>query len=515
MAGGLMQLVAYGAQDIYLTGNPQITFFKVVYKRHTNFASEAIEQTFSGNIGFGQKLSCQITKNGDLITKIYVKIKLNGSAVTNGKWAWVSMLGFSIIDFIELQIGGTAIDRQYGEWLNIWHELTHESSHERGINRMLGNIDSMTKLSSDSKNVTLFVPLQFFCCRHNGLAIPLIALQYHDIRFDITLRKKEELIIKQGDDTVSSINVNPTIELNDITLLTNYIYLDSEERKRFSQASHEYLIEQIQTNGEELIDTTNKNFRLNFNHPCKCLYWTIKHGDFISGSTFLSYYVNNNTTNENIKIGSIRYVLANSTSVSGLITIGIDRLLTYNGITILAIKEKVNTNNEVAAQVVNFTVKIPMSIEDISKPISKLTFGTRTTDTLNEGHENYDYSIYMWNNFSLNIDNTINPIVEAQLQLNGHDRFSVQSGDYFNYVQPYENHINTPNDGINLYSFAINPTEHQPSGTCNFSRIDNSILNITFDSSITQDTASKINVYTINYNILRIMSGMGGLAYAN
>lgn len=512
MAGGLMQLVAYGAQDIYLTGNPQITFFKIVYKRHTNFASEAIEQTFNGNIGFGQKLSCKITKNGDLITKIYLKMKLTGSSVSNGKWAWISMLGYSIIDYIELQIGGTAIDRQYGEWLNIWHELTHESSHDRGINRMIGNIDSMTTLSSDSKDITLFVPLQFFCCRHNGLAIPLIALQYHDIRFDLILKKKEELIIRQGDNTVLSTNVNPTIELSDITLLTNYIYLDSEERKRFSQASHEYLIEQIQTNGEELIDTTNKNFHLTFSHPCKCLYWTMKHGDFISGKTFLSYHTN--STEKNINIGSIRYVLANTPSVSGVITIGSDRLLTYNGVTILAIKENV-VSSVVNALVENFIVETPMDIKNISKPVSKLTFGTRTTDTSNEGHENFDYSIYMWNNFSLNIDNTENPIIEAQLQLNGQDRFSVQSGDYFNYVQPYENHTNTPNDGINIYSFAINPTEHQPSGTCNFSRIDNSTLNITFDSSITQETSSKINIYTMNYNILRFMSGMGGLAYAN
>jgi len=515
MGGGLMQLVAYGAQDIYLTGNPQITFFKVVYKRHTNFASEAIEQTFNGNINFGQMLSCKITKNGDLVTKIYLKIKLKGSSVANGKWAWVDMLGYAIIDFVELQIGGTAIDKQYGEWLSIWYELTHPSSHDRGINKMIGNTESMTQLSSASKDVTLFVPLQFFCCRHNGLAIPLIALQYHEIRFDIKLRKSNELIIRQGDSSISSYSVSPTIELDDITLLTNYIYLDSDERKRFSQASHEYLIEQIQTNGEEIIDLTNKNFKLNFNHPCKCLYWAMKHGDFITGNTFLSYYVNDDATDENIRIGSIRYVLANSTSIAGVITIGVDLLLTYGGVTIKAIKEKVNISNEVDALVNNFTVETEMDIKEISKPVSKLTFGTRTTDTLNEGHPNYDYNIYMWNNFSLNIDKTINPIINAQLQLNGHDRFSTQNGDYFNYVQPYENHINTPVDGINVYSFAINPVEHQPSGTCNFSRIDNTTLNIQFDSTITQETASKINIYTVNYNILRIMSGMGGLAYAN
>ena len=381
---------------------------------------------------------------------------------------------------------------------------------------MIGNIDSMTTLSSDSKDITLFVPLQFFFCRHNGLAIPLIALQYHDIRFDVTLKNKESIIIKQGNSSISSLEVNPNIELSDITLLTNYIYLDSEERKRFSQASHEYLIEQIQSNGEETIDTTIKKFKLNFNHPCKCLYWTMKHGDFISGNTFLSYDVSDNRSEENIRIASIRYVLANTDSINGIITINIDRLLEYNNVTIIGIKDYVDdTTYEIEAKIDCFTVESAMDITEISKPVSKLTFGNRTTDILNEGHENYDCSVYMWNNFSLNIDYTINPIVNAQLQLNGHDRFSTQNGDYFNYVQPYENHKNTPNDGVNIYSFAINPIDHQPSGTCNFSRIDNSTLSITFDSSITQETNNKLNIYTVNYNILRIMSGMGGLAYAN
>jgi len=515
MAGGLMQLVAYGAQDIYLTGNPQITFFKIVYKRHTNFASEAIEQSFTGNIGFAQKMSCQITKNGDLVTKMYLKIKLTGASVTDGKWAWVGMLGYSIIDFIELQVGGTAIDRQYGEWLNIWNELTHDNSQERGINKLIGNYDTNTNLSSNKKDVTLFVPLQFSCCRHNGLAIPLIALQYHEIRVDVTLKNKDLLLVKQGDANISSGNVNPTINIDDISLLVNYIYLDSDERQRFSQASHEYLIEQIQSNGEEIVDTTTKSFKLNFNHPCKSLYWSIKHGNYISGKTFLAYKINEGSTEEIIKIASIRYVLANTTSTSGVITIGVNRLLTYNNVTVMAKKDKVNTSNEVSAEIDNFTVQTPMNIIDISKPIQDLTFGTRTTDTLNEGHSNYDYNVYMWHNFSLNIDNTTNPIVNSQLQLNGHDRFSSQDGDYFNYVQPYETHLNTPSDGINTYSFAINPTDHQPSGTCNFSRIDNSNLKIEFDSKVTKQSSSKINIYTINYNIFRVMSGMGGLAYAN
>ena len=334
MGGGLMQLVAYGAQDIYLTGNPQITFFKVIYKRHTNFAIEAIEQTFSGNTGFGQKMSCQITKNGDLITKIYLKIQLSGSSVDNGKWAWVGMLGYSILDYIELQLGGSTIDKQFGEWLCIWHQLTDDISHERGINKLIGNTHEMTTLSSDEKNITLYIPLQFFCCRYSGLAIPLIALQYHNIRFDIQLKNINEIIVKQGDSNISASGVNPIINLIDISLLTTYIYLDSDERKRFSSASHEYLIEQVQTSGNEIVDLSSKKIKLNFNHPCKSLYWIVKNGNFISGESFLSYMINSdNVTQDIIKIATIRYVLANTESIVGNITIGTDRLLTHNNIT--------------------------------------------------------------------------------------------------------------------------------------------------------------------------------------
>ena len=510
-----MQLVAYGAQDVYLTANPQITFFKIVYKRHTNFASEAIEQTFNGNTGFGIKMSCQLTKNGDLVTKLYLKLELSGSSVTEGKWAWVNKLGYSIIDFIELQIGGTLIDRQYGEWLSIWSQLTNNISHGRGLNKMIGNIEESTTLSSEEKNITIYVPLQFFCCRYNGLAIPLIALQYHNIRFDIQLKKVDKLIVKQGNSNISAEAVSPNISLLDISLLTNYIYLDTDERRRFSEASHEYLIEQVQSSGDEIIDISNKKIKLNFNHPCKCLYWVTKHGYYTNGNKFLAYKANTeNMTEDIVKLASIRYVLANTTSNSGEIDINTDRMLSFNGVEIKAIPDAVN-DNKVSALIENFIVETPMEISDISKPIGEMNFQSRTTDILNEGHENFDFLVYMWNNFSLNIDNTINPILDAQLQLNGHDRFSIQNGDYFNYVQPYETHNNTPSDGINVYSFSINPTEHQPSGTCNFSRIDNAILNLNIDNSITQETLSKINIYTVNYNIFRVMQGMGGLAYAN
>jgi len=386
-----MQLVAYGAQDVYLTGNPQITFFKVVYRRHTNFAVEAIEQTFNGSPGFGRKVSCQITRNGDLVTKMYLKAKVSkdddGSG--NNQGSWVSNLGYAMIKSVELQVGGTKIDKHYGTWLTLWKELTMDADHSESWTQMLGE--------NDVTEQTLYVPLQFFCCRNDGLALPLIALQYHDVRVEF-----------EFSDAADVVDVNASgASLDDANLLVDYVYLDSEERKRFAQASHEYLIEQLQYTGEESITgKTGNKYRLNFNHPCKELVFAARVRDFSTTS--------NNTSEKHV-------------------------------------------------------------------------------DFANDDGEN--------------------PVDAAQLQLNGHDRMAKQSGKYFNYVQTLACHSRTPSAGVNVYSFAINPEEHQPSGTCNFSRIDNAQLNVDFNDDYSADGA--LHIYAVNYNVFRIMSGMGGLAYSN
>ncbi len=372
MGGGLMQLVAYGAQDVYLTGNPQITFFKVVYRRHTNFACEAIEQTFNGTPTFSGKATVPITRNGDLVTKMWLHTTIkntHGSAAAT----LTNEPGYALIKSVELQIGGTKIDKHYGRWMQLWGDLARPSS--QGINHR-DLVDSSTGSIAAGAQLELFIPLQFFCCRNDGLALPLIALQYHDVRLEFEF------------DNASQFAANGTIGMNNTTLLVNYIYLDSEERKRFAQASHEYLIEQLQFTGVETASNGPNKFRLNFNHPVKELVW----------------------------------VHANATT---------SELGTYSSIT------------------------------------------------------------------------------DALLQLNGHDRFSKQSGLFFNRVQPSMHHTASPAIGVNVYSFALNPEDHQPSGTCNFSRIDNATL------SVTTTATGVFYVYGVNYNVLRVMSGMGGVAYSN
>ena len=385
MSGGLMQLVAYGAQDVYLTGNPQITYFKNVHRRHTNFSMESIEQTFNGNAGFGKRISCTVSRNGDLIHKMYVEVDL--PAISGDADKWMKKCGLHLLEKVDLEIGGQKIDSQTSEWMYVWNELTMSAGHSDGLDKMLG------EESADRQK--LFIPLQFWFCRHAGLCLPLIALQYHDVKVNIQLRSMESLVKGVAPSTTPEIGVS---------LWVDYIYLDTDERRRFAQSSHEYLIEQVQFTGASSVTGSitghNHTERLNFNHPIKELIWVARESD-VSGT-------------------------------------GLD--------------------------------------------------------------------------FTSGDDE--NPCLFGKLMLNGHERFKQRSGDYFSLVQPYQCHSRIPtNSGINAYSFALKPEDHQPSGTCNMSRIDNASLQLTIKS--TAGVNPDLFVFGVNYNVLRIVSGMGGLAFSN
>jgi hypothetical protein len=251
MGGGLLQLVAYGAQDVYLTGNPQITFFKVVYRRHTNFALESIQQTFNGSVGYGQRVTATISRNGDLISRAYLVLGV-GSTVT----ALCPYFGLKAIKHAEVEIGGQRIDKHYSDWMYIWNELSMPVGKKEGYFEMIGGG------GGDLKDKSLYVPLEFWFCRNIGLALPLIGLQYHEVKINI-----------QFEDEANVINVSDG-EAGKLTaaLWIDYIYLDTDERRKFAQSSHEYLIEQLQFTGRE---SASNKIKLNFNHPVKELVWVV------------------------------------------------------------------------------------------------------------------------------------------------------------------------------------------------------------------------------------------------
>jgi len=413
-----MQLVAYGAQDIYLTGNPQITFFKVVYRRHTNFAVESIEQTFNGSVDFNRRVTATISRNGDLVKAMYLEVELPVVGATSNP-EWVYGVGNALVKECEIEIGGQLIDRHYGEWMNIWSELSVPEGKRRGYDNMVlnnaeaGQMGHQTANNADAAIIRCYVPLQFWFCRNPGLALPLIALQYHEVKVNLTTRPLNELVC--GADATA-----PTGTLG-CKLYVDYVYLDTDERRRFAQVSHEYLIEQVQFTGDEAVTAGSKNATLNFNHPVKELIWVCRSTEHGS---------------QDLTRGNFGNAWFNWTG----------------------------TTNAASAE----------------------AFGT------------------------------------GKLQLNGHDRFTERNADYFRKVQNYEHHTRVPRVGDDLitddhleqyiytYSFALSPEEHQPSGTCNFSRIDNAVLQLTDVA-----TAGVLKVFAVNYNVLRIMSGMGGLAYSN
>ena len=169
-SGGLLQLVAYGSQDVYITGAPQITFFRVVYRRHTNYAMESMEQTFTGNADFGRKVSCLVARNGDLIHKAYLQIDLPALTANTGKTvAWTRNIGHVLIDEVSVEIGGATIDKHYGIWFTIWNELTQVAEKEDGYNVMIGNTTALTTQAAAIPAATLYVPLLFWFNRNPGL----------------------------------------------------------------------------------------------------------------------------------------------------------------------------------------------------------------------------------------------------------------------------------------------------------------------------------------------------------
>ena len=380
MGGGLMQLVAYGAQDVYLTGNPQITFFKVVYRRHTNFSKELIEQTFNGSVGPNKKVSCTISRNGDLVQEMYLYVNSGSLGTTTNKDV------NDCIKTVELEIGGQKIDKHYTEWLNVYNDL-YVSGEQHAYREQLATGDGQE----------LVLPLRFWFCCNPGLALPLIALQYHEVKINM------EFNASWGKAGAGGANGEQSaFAFSDASLLVNYLYLDTDERRRFAQVSHEYLIEQVQHTGSEaLTQGQTTKVRLNYNHPVKLLAWRVHAGT----------------------------------------------------------------------------------------------------------------------------------LARAKLQLNGHDRFAERDGDYFHLVQPMEHGMGHSEvlDGVDrvyegvgrhsaadhqntfMYSFCLKPKEHQPSGSCNFSRIDNAVLQLTEGGT----AAGTADIFAVNYNVLRIMSGMGGLAYSN
>ncbi len=536
MGGGLMQLVAYGAQDVYLTGKPQITFWKVTYRRHTNFAMESIEQTFNGQADFGRRVTCTISRNGDLAYRTYLQVTLpeiNQQMHSNAVYArWLDFPGEQMISQVECEIGGQRIDRQYGDWMHIWNQLTLTKDQERGYYKMVGNTTQLTYITDPSfspidgpcdssaprqvcaprnalPETTLYVPLQFWFCRNPGLALPLIALQYHTVKINLDIRPIDECLWAVSDLSAGSGSKKVTNAYNQslvaASLYVDYVFLDTDERRKMAQNPHEYLIEQLQFTGDESVGSSSNKIKLNFNHPVKELVWVVQKDDAVDYCSSLEagQHLFNvlgaqpfNYTDAIDALPNAIHAFGGPEGIAENSTAFINAQGVFQDAGAADVDGTKFWNQAAAGQ---FYSDPRLGAADINNS------GVSDAGTFVLAESALD--MHCWGE---------NPVVTAKLQLNGQDRFSEREGTYFDLVQPYQHHTRNPDTGINVYSFALRPEEHQPSGSCNFSRIDNATLMLVLSNAAVEATkTAKVRVYATNYNVLRVMSGMGGLAYSN
>ena len=545
-----MQLVAYGAQDIYLTGNPQITFFKVVYRRHTNFSMETIEQTLNGATSgtASGNVTCTISRNGDLVYRSYVEVKTDSADDT-----------FSGSDYIaecELEIGGQRVDRHYAEWNQVWEELSTPESKAIGLKAMKRDIGTTT-----TGVINTMIPLNFWFCRNPGLALPLIALQYHEVK----------LKIKWGDRVAGA----PTV-------WCDYIYLDTDERRRFAQVSHEYLIEQLQREEKTLSGVSAQSLKLNFNHPVKELIWSygsdvnldnvklVLNGhdrfaqqpdEYFSLKQPFDYHTavpRQNLPSAAQLTGNM--LLESSTAIGGTdTTAGATPAGLGSGLTATVLATGPNDGNTVVPQIITGGVHFSdYTNEDMSLAgvIDQTAYAAAVADG----------SGCIVGASDQGMIETLAKLVGRVVKLSGSNLFGAVGGELvvtvlgavtgtgsttgakletdmtmiffdkqvlnisasgttdttigdINTLDPSSAVVSEARTSkmtrkIGVYSFGLKPEEHQPSGTCNFSRIDNAQLNVDPRESV-QSSDRALTIYAVNYNVLRIMSGMGGLAYSN
>jgi len=497
---------------------------------------ESIEQTFNGAADWGRKVTCTISRNGDLISRVYLQATLPRVTVSGAQqFRWLNWLGHVMVKQVEVEIGGQRIDRHYGDWLHIWNELSQSAGHAEGYASMVGNVPRLVQpisgtvnnaptapananltanqmafgdcdLNSCAPETTLYIPLEFWFCRNPGLALPLIALQYHEVKVNLEFREPQGCYWYNGNGS----NVPFTLpSLKSASLYVDYVYLDTDERRRFAQTSHEYLIEQLQFTGAESVNSTSNKIKLNFNHPVKELIWVVQPDSNIDvastqavgGPQWFNYTdALDSTPLSGTPASPYGEGLVGSANGGSMTQSLFGTLGGTSGVTV--VDQGGIGSNTLAGLDANFVQN------------SNLPNGSSVANVANAALAT------AWNiglasaNYLLDRGN--NAVASAKIQLNGHDRFSERDGRYFNLVQPYQHHTNCPATGINVYSFGLKPEEHQPSGTCNMSRIDNATLQLQLTArSVANARSCQVRVYATNYNVLRIMSGMGGLAYSN
>jgi len=315
MGGSLLALVAVGSQDSYLSLRPQVTFFRGQMRRYSMFSFEDIEQTLNGSPGLGRRQSAQISRNGDLLMDLYIRAKLPTPILTSegstpivaddlaaaASAAFVPYVGIQMIRYVELEIGGSRVDKLYPEYMMAMQELSTSASHRVGVEAMCGNVPNPHKRD-------LYIPLPFYFCTASQ-ALPLVSIAYHEVRVTIETRPLSELVLSKADLAAAiGIDISDPADTDiavsydestfDLKLFGTYVFCESTERRRLAINAQEQLVTQVQEITENIgMGSTSKTIRVNWNHPVGAWYLMCQSEDNIAKNLLLNFE-NPNETDE-------------------------------------------------------------------------------------------------------------------------------------------------------------------------------------------------------------------------
>lgn len=578
MAGGaIVQIISVGIQDNMLTATPDLTFWKSSHKQYTPFATESIEQLFQNQCDFGRKATCLIGRAGDLLEggsfqctlpQIDTSMGANGMLYAR----WLDYIGEHMIQEMNIEVGGQTISRYFGDYMHIWNQLTMPEAKLPAYYKLIGHTTQLTYLTDPNfagipspcssistpgqtcvprnalPETTLYIPLMFWFCQNPGMALPILALQFHEVKINVSIRPLLECLWAVTSLTATKGSVNArqayTQSLVTASMYMDYVFCDVDERKTFVAEPHEYLFDQLQFSGDITVGTAATRLGLNFSHPVQELIVVCQPdcnvdycASFDAGEALfqqLGVQAFNYTDALDVLTNSISTFgspeALNDTSAQG----GFMDSYSLNGNSMWGFQQ--NSGGQLAKAGFNVSTTAnaavaPYTIGGYSGVIADQTVGDGTISALSgqlqpfaptPGTNSYivglsDPAIFVISETAFNMHCWgENPIITMKLTINNQDRFTEREGAYFDVYQAYKYHTRAPDSGINIYSFAINPESLQPNGTLNFSRVDNAFLVMTLSAAAISNTATvKIRIYARAKNVIRMLGGMLGVAFAS
>jgi hypothetical protein len=498
MTGGLLQLVSVGYADMFLTHKPEITMWKKVYKRHTNFAIEAIPQFFNTKPDFGSRVTCTISKNADMISRMYLVVNLppigkflnvpGEAGIGNAsiaKCAWIKNIGFQLVKLIELEIGGVIVDRQYSDWLFIWSQLTTTSGKKRGLDMMIGNKPELYTFTNGKESYQLYVPLYFWFCIHSNLALPLVAMETAEVKVNIEFNTLDNCLVlapshymnidddvvlfKPGDILRQTVkNVTYYAKFVDYDVLTKRLYYTKITPEPF-------------VTSQPIVGLANVNDALT-------------HGTVTPASA------------ERLYLDKTKYF-------SHLLNLSLGSAYLLVDYIYLDLPERLKflrSDHEYLIDVVQFD-NDKLLFHSNNK--IKVGYNNLCKELVFRGQYDYLAQGYAKEKFAYTNMNGNNLIKKAKLLLNGQERIKDTSIEYFEWLQPYQAHKSPAPDGVSVYSFALTPETHQPTGAVNLSMVNDIVLDVTVDKGVSYQRPIKMRVYSLTSNILRIIDGVVSVAF--